>query len=310
MELIEPTNRAATSLQTEQWGVAEAFAHCQRVARQHYENFPVASVLIPKSLRPHVAAIYAFSRAADDIADEGNFSVEERLRRLDEWEHHLDDACSGKPTGPIFTALAATISQHSIPAQLLRDLLTAFRMDARNGGYHTMDDLLFYCRHSANPIGRLVLHLFGLATPERVQLADMICTGLQLVNFWQDISVDLPGGRVNIPQEIMQSFDCPPEQLRSGKFTPNCQRMMQHLTEHAEEFLREGSKLLPIIPHRRLRWELTLTVRGGLAIAQKIRQAGFNTLAARPTLGIMDKVRLVVGRTRREHKSRNYRPSP
>ncbi|MCC7436980.1 MAG: squalene synthase HpnC [Armatimonadetes bacterium] len=293
--LMESTERAGTPPHAGQWGVAESFAHCQQIARQHYENFPVASVLIPKAVRPHICAIYAFSRAADDLADEGDFPVEERLRRLDEWEQRLDDACSENPNGPIFTALAATIAQHNIPVQLLHDLLTAFRMDARNDGYATMDHLLFYCRHSANPIGRLVLHLFGLATPERVRSSDMICTGLQLVNFWQDLSVDIPRGRVNVPQEIMEFFGCRLVQLRSGEFTPNCQRMMQHLTERAEEFLKEGSNLLPMIPHRRLRWELTLTVRGGLAIAQKIREAGYNTLAARPRLGMMDTLRLVIG---------------
>lgn len=275
--------------------ITDAFAHCQQIAREHYENFPVASVLLPKELRPHICAIYAFSRAADDIADEGDLSVEERLQQLDEWEKNLDNASSGKPNSLIFIALATTIAQHSIPVQLLHDLLTAFKMDARNNGYATMDDLLFYCRHSANPIGRLVLHLFNLATPERMQFADMICTGLQLVNFWQDISIDLPRGRVNIPREIMESFECPLEQLCNGTFTSNCQQMIQHLTERAEDFLREGSRLLPMIPHRRLRWELTLTVRGGLAIAQKIRAADYNTLTVRPTLNMMDKIKLVMG---------------
>lgn len=275
--------------------ITEAFAHCQHIAREHYENFPVASMLLPKALRPHVSAIYAFSRAADDVADEGDISIEERLQRLDEWEQHLDDACNGKPNGPIFVALATTIAQHSIPVQLLRDLLTAFRMDARNNGYATMDDLLFYCRHSANSIGRLMLHLFGLATPERIPYSDMICTGLQLVNFWQDISIDLPRDRVNIPRELLKSFGCPLEQLRNGIFTSNCQQMIKHLTKYAEDFLMEGSKLLPMIPHHRLRWELTLTVRGGLAIARKIRAADYNTLTVRPTLNMMDKIKLVMG---------------
>lgn len=292
---MEPTNHT-TPPQAKQWGTDEAFAHCQQIARGHYENFPVASVLIPKRLRPHVCAIYAFSRAADDVADEGDAPPEQRLRQLDEWEQNLDDACNGNPSGPVFTALAATIRQHSIPVQLLRDLLAAFRMDARNDGYATMADLLFYCRHSANPIGRLVLHLFGLATPERVRLSDMVCTGLQLVNFWQDLSVDIPRGRLNIPREILQSFGCLPDHLRRGCCAPNCQQMIKQLTEDAGRLLREGRALLPLIPHRRLRWELTLTVRGGLAIARKIRLANYNTVAVRPTLGKMDAARLLVGR--------------
>ncbi len=277
---------------------AEAFAYCERLARSHYENFPVGSLLIPRDLRKHFYSIYAYSRVADDIADEGERPVAERIAMLDDWERQLADAFEGRGEHPIFIALAATVAEREIPIEPLRDLLKAFRMDARNQGFETLTDLLFYCHHSANPIGRLVLHLYGLRDEERRILSDRICTGLQLANFWQDISVDLPRGRVNLPRESFRAFGYAPDELRARAFNDRFRAMMVHHVEYAAAQLRQGYPLLGKIPDRRLRGELTLTWLGGMRILEKIRRLDYDILHRRPSLGVIDKVRLAASMIR------------
>ena len=186
-----------------QIALADAFAHCEAVTRAHYENFPVGSWLVPRSLRPHVCAIYAFARTADDFADEPGMEDAERLRRLDDWDRRLRN-CLTNPTGPIFTALAETIRRRRVPVDLLADLLRAFRSDVTTQRHRTFNDLLTYCRCSAVPVGRLVLHLFGYRDAVRLGYSDALCTGLQLANFWQDICVDFNRERVYLPQEDME----------------------------------------------------------------------------------------------------------
>ena len=166
---------------------------------RHYENFPVGSVLIPKSVRPHVYSIYAFARTADDFADEPGLNVRERLAHLADWEARLD-ACLSRPDGPIFTALAETIRAHDLPVQWLKDLLAAFRMDVTTHRHQTHEDLLAYCAFSANPIGRLILHLFGYRGEHYARYSDALCSALQLANFWQDIAIDLSRDRIYIPK--------------------------------------------------------------------------------------------------------------
>jgi len=178
----------------QQSSVKRAFQVCEAIARHHYENFPVASFFLPKQLRPSIAAIYAFARTADDFADEGNRPAEERLDALDDWEKKLDECYAGNADHPVFIALSDVASRKSIPRQLFLDLLTAFRMDVTTPRYRTYEDLLYYCRHSANPIGRLVLYVFDDVSECNFEHSDKICTALQLANFWQDLRVDLMKG--------------------------------------------------------------------------------------------------------------------
>lgn len=272
---------------------AAAFAHCLRIAREHYENFPVASRMLPKKYRGYIAAIYTFARVADDYADEGEWPVSERLNALALHEEKLDRAIRGEATEPAFVALGITIEEAGIPDRLLRDLLTAFRHDARNRGYRTMEDLLAYCRNSANPIGRLVLHLYGYTSEEQLRLSDEICTGLQLVNFWQDVSIDLPRDRVTIPAEVMERSGYSEEELRTGVQDDRFVAMMKELVDEAEGYLLRGSGLPAMIPSWRLRWQLKLTVAGGLTVAEKIRGIDFRVLEQRVVVKRTDFSRLL-----------------
>lgn len=268
----------------------DAFAYCEQIARGHYENFPVGSALIPRELRRHFFSIYAYSRAADDIADEGSLPPDERVALLDDWERQLREAYEGQASHPVFVALAATVREKSIPMEPLRDLLRAFRMDARNEGFDTTTDLLYYCYHSANPVGRLVLHLFGLYDEERRTLSDKICTGLQMANFWQDISIDVPRGRINLPRESMEYFEYSLDELRRGVFNENFREMLAYHVDHAMNHFQHGYPLIRAVPFRRLQSELGLVFLGGVRILHKIKALDYNVLATRPRLTLADKL--------------------
>lgn len=270
--------------------VPQAFAWCEKLAREHYENFPVGSLLIPKVLRPHFYSIYAFSRLADDMADEGALPAEDRILLLNDWERQLERAYEGEADHPVFVALAETVREHSIPIEPFRDLLKAFRLDARNTGFDTTTDLLYYCYHSANPIGRLVLRLFGYYNEERRHLSDYVCTGLQMANFWQDISVDLPRGRINLPRESLAHFEYSEQELRAGIFNDNFREMMAYHVDHAINMFQHGYPLVRSIPNRRLQSELAITFLGGVRILNRIKALDYNVLATRPTLRKRDKV--------------------
>ena len=181
--------------------VASAYEFCTRLAKSHYENFTVASWLMPREMRPHMYAIYAYARMADDFADEHHDRA-----MLDEWERQLDLAYAGTARHPVFIALADTVRRFEIPREPFKDLLTAFRSDVDFKGFDTLDDLLGYSRYSANPVGRLVLYLFGYRDAERQHLSDLVCSGLQLANFWQDVAVDLDKGRIYFPRRDMEAL--------------------------------------------------------------------------------------------------------
>lgn len=278
------------TLQTDTMSTEEAFAYCERIAREHYENFPVGSLLVPKHLRRHVHSIYAYSRLADDIADEGELPVEDRILLLDDWERQLVAAFEGEAEHAVFIALAATVEQCRIPIEPLRDLLRAFRMDARNEGFETLTDLLYYCFHSANPIGRLVLHLFGLYDEERKVLSDKFCTALQITNFLQDLSVDPARGRINIPRNSFEHFEYSEQELRDGVFNRAARELIAYHVDHAMNLFQHGYPLLATIPQRRLKSELALTFLGGVRILHRIKQMDYNVLRERPTLGGRDKL--------------------
>jgi hydroxysqualene synthase len=272
--------------------VGESFLHCERIAKEHYENFPVASLAVPRNLRPYVWTVYAFARAADDFADEGTGSPAERLRALDSWERQLDDALAGRPGGPVFVALAETVARTSIPVQLLRDLLTAFRMDVTRSRHQTFDDLLGYCRCSANPVGRLVLHLFGAASAATVDRSDDLCTALQLTNFWQDIAVDLQKDRIYLPLDDLRRFGYTETDLRSSAMDARFRGLMKFQVARTRALFLRGRPLLGMV-RGRLRFELDLTWRGGVAILDAIERSRYDVFRSRPVVGRADRLRIL-----------------
>lgn len=270
--------------------IRQSFAFCENLARDHYENFPVASRLLPRDLRPYIACIYAFARTADDFADEGTSPPEERLQKLDEWRARLDNCYQGKADHPIFVALAATAERHGIPKKPFADLLDAFRLDVVKKRFATFEEVLDYCRKSANPVGQLVLYVFHGATERTVALSDNICTALQLANFWQDVSVDLSKGRIYIPLEDFGRFGYTVEELQHGAATDGFRSMMEFEIRRTREIFARGKPLLrEVVP--RLRFELSLTYRGGMAILDKIssRNLNYDVLSQRPILSALNK---------------------
>jgi squalene synthase HpnC len=258
----------------------------------HYENFPVASWLCPAHLRQPIAAIYHFARTADDIADEGNASAQERLADLQEYRRDLLATCSsGHPPSArwpgVFGPLQYTIATRQLPTQLLHDLLDAFVQDihksAAQTGYEDQTELLDYCRRSANPVGRLLLHLYGVVDALALQRSDAICSALQLINFWQDPSVDIPRGRYYLPRQDCERFGVTQAEVLACKQTPAATLLIAALAHSARASMLNGLQLVHQIPGR-AGWELRLVVQGGLRILDKIEALRYATLTQRPTL--------------------------
>lgn len=266
--------------------IASAYAYCGRLARSHYENFTIASWLMPRAMRPHMHAIYAFARIADDFADE-----EQSLPKLDDWEHELDLAYSGAPHHPVMLALADTVRRFDIPRQPFQDLLIAFRSDVHFKGFDTIDDLLGYARFSANPVGRLVLYLFGYRDDERQRLSDYVCSGLQLANFWQDVAIDRDKGRIYFPREDMKRFHVSEADLRASEPGPQFASLMRDEVAYAREMLIRGAELHRIVNHR-LRRDILMFAGGGLAILRAIERVGYDVLHHRPKLGKSNYLRI------------------
>jgi squalene synthase HpnC len=237
-------------------------------------------------MRPHVHAIYAFARIADDFADE-----ERSLTRLDQWQQELELAYAGAPRHPAMVALADTIRRYNIPPEPFQDLLAAFRSDVDFQGFETVDDLLGYARHSANPVGRLVLYLFGFCDPERQRLSDLVCTGLQLANFWQDVAIDWDKGRIYFPRRDMEQFCVTAADLENRKVTTGFIRLMRHEILRTREMLLAGSALSTLVS-RGLRRDILMFAGGGLGILRAIEQAGYDVFRARPKLSGIDYVKL------------------
>ena len=269
----------------------KAYAHCEEVARGHYENFPVASLLLPRSLRPHVAAVYAFARQADDFADEASYAGR-RLELLSSWRARLDHAAAGRADDPIFVALADTIARRRLPVDLLHDLLSAFEQDVRVTSYETFEEVRAYCRLSANPVGRLVLHLAGRAEPALLECSDAICTALQLTNFWQDVALDLDKGRCYLPMEEMRRFGCSREDLARRAVSAPFIDLLRFQIERTRGLFARG-EVLPGLVGGRLGFELRLVILGGRRVLDRIEDAGCDVFARRPTLGAADWGRLL-----------------
>jgi phytoene synthase len=272
-----------------------AYAACLRLARAHYENFPVASRLLPKPSRKYVAAIYAFARLADDFADEGDRPPGARLALLDDWQRRLEQATAGRvdddgsDAGRIFVALADTIRVHRLEPGLLSDLLSAFRQDVTVTRYEDWDSLLDYCRRSANPVGRLVLRISGYRDPRLDAASDAVCTALQLTNFWQDLERDFRQGRVYLPQAVVRAHGADEQDIGRRRMTPAWRAALGEAASRTRHLFDEGRPVADLV-RGRLRWELRATWLGGVRILDRLEAAGFDVFHRRPALGWPDAV--------------------
>jgi len=274
------------------WSAEDGFRYCETIARSHYENFPVASGFLPKEIRKYVWTIYAFARIADDYADEPGFTLAERMDNLNQWEQYLDECYNGNPTHRVFAALAETVDRFQIPIELFKNLLTAFRADITVKRYDTYEDVLAYCRNSANPIGRLVLLLLNYRSETMMQFSDSICTALQLTNFWQDVSVDLQKDRVYLPLEELEEFGYSEQDLFNQKVNNRFCDLMAFQVRRTAELFAEGKPLLTMVG-RDLSMELKLSWNGGTRILQKIHEQNYDVLTKRPALSKLDKLGLL-----------------
>jgi squalene synthase HpnC len=254
----------------------------------HYENFPVASVLLPKKLVPAVEAIYAFARSADDIADEGDALPQERLAGLAAYEAALASIGRGeRQQDPMFERLAGVIAQYTLPLQPFYDLLSAFKQDVGTKSYERFDLLLDYCRRSANPVGFLMLSLYGKADAGNIRDSDAICSALQIINFLQDVAVDREKERIYIPLDDLKRFGVTSEQLDQGEANARFKEMMQFEVDRARALMLSGAPLAKRLPGR-IGWELRLVVQGGLRILEAIEQVRFDVFRRRPKLKMPD----------------------
>ncbi|MBA4067281.1 MAG: squalene synthase HpnC [Isosphaera sp.] len=273
--------------------LARARAYCRHVTTAHYENFTVVSALLPRRLVRHFHAVYAWCRWSDDLADETAGGAE-ALALLDWWRGELLSCYRGEPRHPVTVALRETIRRFAIPADPFLDLLTAFTQDQVVKRYATFDQLLGYCRNSANPVGRLVLYLFGCCDAERAGLSDEVCTGLQLANFWQDVARDFALGRVYLPGEDLACFGVTEADLAAGRFTPRFRDLMRFEVDRARGFFDRGEALLPLLP-REARVDVELFVRGGRAVLSAVERAGYDVLSRRPVVTKWEKAKLLAG---------------
>ena len=276
-----------------------AYAPCESDARGHHENFPVASLLLPRRIRPHVAAVYAFARSADDFADEGERTPAERLALLDGWEFRLRHAATSPEAGPpprpgeprhtveVFVALGETIRSLSLPVHLFEELLSAFRQDVTLTRYRTWDQLMDYCRRSANPVGRLVLRIAGHDDPRLDDCSDAVCAALQLTNFWQDLKIDFDRGRIYLPEDERERNGAVEDDLAAGQMTPEWRRALATAAVRTRLLFDEGRSVCDGVEGR-LRYELRATWLGGVRILDRLERSQFDVVTRRPSLGALD----------------------
>jgi squalene synthase HpnC len=262
--------------------LGEAQQYCRELAESHYENFHVASWLLPKRLRPHFQSIYAYCRISDDLGDEVA-NQGQALALLDIWQEQLDACYRGEAKHPVFVALRETIRICDIPKQPFADLLTAFRQDQTVTRYASMDSVLAYCRNSANPVGRLVLYACGYRDAERFALSDETCSALQLANFWQDVREDFARGRIYLPQNAMAAAGVDETMIANGKVTPAFRALMREQIAYTRAMFGRGAKLIGMVD-RELAVDLDLFTRGGVEILRAIEARQYDVLSARPTI--------------------------
>lgn len=260
--------------------VEAAYRWCRDYTRAHQENFTVVSWVLPARLRPHFHAVYAYCRWTDDLGDEAEG---DRLALLDAWERNLRACYDGRREQPLFVALGATIDRFDIPADPFLRLIEANRMDQRITRFETYSGLLHYCEHSATPVGRMVLAVLGYSDSDRQALSDATCTGLQLANFWQDVSVDIAQGRIYLPLEDLRRYGVSEGQIERREVTPAFQRLIRFEVDRAQELFERGRQLEPLID-RAARADVRLFREGGEAILEAIRRAHYDTLSARPAI--------------------------
>ena len=271
----------------------EARAWCKHLSETHYENFHVASWFLPKKLRPHFHAIYAYCRVSDDLGDEVGDQAAS-LALLDQWNEELDACYEGKARHPVFVALAETIRACRIPKEPFADLLTAFKQDQVVTRFLTMDEVLAYCRYSANPVGRLVLYVCGYADPERFRLSDATCTALQLANFWQDVASDYKlRDRIYLPQDAMLAFGVTGETIERGVATREFRALLKDQVAYARSLFETGLPLIGMVDNE-LALDLDLFSRGGLEILRAIEQRNYDVLSARPAISRTTKIALAL----------------
>jgi len=278
--------------------INSSFKYCEEIAKNHYENFPVASHLLPREKRKYIYSIYAFARAADDFADEPGIEggKEKRLSLLDEWHGKLKDCYNGKIYDPIFIALKKTVDDCKIPIEPLENLLKAFRQDVQKSRYETFEELISYCTNSANPVGRLVLMIFGCFDQEFFKYSDKICTALQLANFWQDVELDLKKGRAYLPAEDLVKFGYSYDELLEKRYTESFKKLMEFEVNRTQEFFDEGRKLIELTAKdenlNKLSKELKLTWLGGTEILRKIKEINYDIFNKRPNISKFEKLKI------------------
>ena len=271
--------------------LAEAREYCRRLARTHYENFSVATWFLPKKLRQDFLNVYAYCRISDDLGDEVGDATT-ALALLDEWQAQLDACYEGDPRHPVFVALAETVKKFDIPKHEFSDLLIAFRQDQTVTRFETFDDVLAYCRYSANPVGHLVLYLCRYHDAERQRLSDYTCTALQLANFWQDVSVDYAKGRIYLPMEDLRRYSVSAEDIQRNRNTPAFREMMKFEVERARQWFDRGLPLISTVD-RELAVDIELFSRGGQEILNAIERQNFAVLGRRPAISKTRKLALV-----------------
>jgi len=271
--------------------LAEARAYCARLARSHYENFSVASWFLPSHLRQDFYNVYAYCRISDDLGDEVGDPAAS-LELLDEWQRELDACYQRSPKHPVFVALAETVRLYDIPKHEFSDLLIAFRQDQTVTRFETFNDVLAYCKYSANPVGHLVLYLCGYRDPERQRLSDFTCTALQLANFWQDVRRDYAKGRIYLPLEDIRRFGVSEDGIARRMNTPAFRKMMQFEVERTRDWFRQGLPLVEKVD-RELAIDLDLFSRGGLEILNAIEKQDYAVLRNRPSISKTRKLSLV-----------------
>jgi squalene synthase HpnC len=262
------------------------YISAERFAQAHYENFPVISFLVKKELRKHVAVIYWFARTADDIADDPNLANEEKMIKLNHFETRLTSLLLGNFENDYETALHNTITVMHLTPDLLYDLLAAFRQDLIKKRYQSFEELLDYCKYSANPVGRLILELYGIRDNSAFHYSDKICTALQLINFYQDVKIDYDMNRIYFPLDEMSRFSVTENMFELNKINLNLEKLVKYNIDRADKILEEGKKLLDFLP-RRLKIEIKWTLLGGRGILNKIRKNSFD-IFTRPKLSKID----------------------
>ena len=274
--------------------IESAYQEAINFTKSHYENFPVISFFLPKEIRKDVAIIYQFARQADDIADEGDKTSDERLKQLEEYRNSLIQSLEGNSLNKFWVALAQTIKDKNLTSSNFLKLLTAFEQDVAKKRYNDFSELQDYCGNSANPVGRIILELHGIFDTEAVQYSDLVCTALQLTNFYQDVSIDIQKNRIYIPNNELQSFSITENMFLLKEINVNFINLMQFQIERAEKLFNDGSNLLIKLPWR-LKRQIAWTIKGGEAILKKIRNNNFDVLNNRPTLSKKDFIKLLIG---------------